>query len=181
MYNAIFLLSYVMAIRKIIYLPDPRLRQVNLPITEFNDELETLIEDMFETMYDAKGVGLAAPQIGVNLRLSVIDTIGDQSQQLVLVNPEIIHQEGAMEYMEGCLSVPGAYEKVIRAHTVTIRALDRTGQSFEMTADGLLGECFQHEIDHLNGKLFIDQLSPIKQAMARKKLEKFKRQHAKKT
>lgn len=170
-----------MTIRKIIYLPDARLRQANAPVTEFNQELETLIEDMFETMYDAKGVGLAAPQIGVNLRLSVIDTIGERQQQIVIINPEIIHKEGEMEYMEGCLSVPGAYDKVIRAHKVTVSALDRFGKSFEITADGLLGECLQHEIDHLNGKLFIDQLSPIKQAMARKKLEKFKRQHTKKS
>lgn len=167
-----------MTIRKIIYLPDARLRQPNAPITVFDDQLETLIEDMFDTMYHARGVGLAAPQIGVNLRLSVIDAIGDKKEQLVLINPEVIATEGEMEYMEGCLSVPGSYDKVIRAHQVTIRALDRKGQPYEMTADGLLGECFQHEIDHLNGKLFVDKLSPIKQAMIRKKLDKFKRQKA---
>ena len=169
-----------MAIRKVIYLPDPRLRKPNALITEFDEQLEILIEDMFETMYHENGVGLAAPQIGINIRLSVIDTIGDKSQQLVLVNPEIIHSEGEMEYTEGCLSVPSAYDKVIRAKTVTIRAQDRNGEYFEMTADGLLGECFQHEIDHLNGKLFIDKLSPIKQAIARRKLDKFKREQARK-
>jgi len=167
-----------MAIRKIIYLPDVRLRQNNAPITVFDEALQILIEDMFDTMYHAKGVGLAAPQIGVNLRLSVVDAIGDKTKQLVLINPEVIASEGQMEYLEGCLSVPGAYDTVIRATNVTIRALDRVGKPYEMSASGLLGECFQHEIDHLNGKLFIDKLSPIKQAMVRKKLEKFKRQKA---
>ena len=132
---------------------------------------------MFDTMYDAKGVGLAAPQIAVNLSLSVVDVIGDKQQQLVLVNPEIIASHGQMEYQEGCLSVPGAYDTVIRAEKVTIRAQDRFGVFFEMTAEGLLGECFQHEIDHLNGKLFVDLLSPFKRAMARKKVDKFKRQN----
>lgn len=167
-----------MALRKVIYLPDPRLRQPNAPIIHFDKALQTLIEDMFETMYHENGVGLAAPQIGINLRLSVIDTIGDKSQQLVLANPKVISTEGEMEYTEGCLSVPSVYDTVIRAKTVTIRAQDRHGEPFEMTADGLLGECFQHEIDHLNGKLFIDKLSRIKQVIARKKLEKFKREQA---
>lgn len=164
-----------MAIRKIIYLPDPRLRLVTKPVETFDEKLHVLIEDMFETMYDAKGVGLAAPQIAVNLCLSVIDVIGDKSQQLVLINPKIIASEGQKEYQEGCLSVPGAYDTVIRAEKVTIQAQDRHGKHFEMSAEGLLGECFQHEIDHLNGKLFVDLLSPIKRAMARKKLEKYKR------
>jgi len=166
-----------MAIRKIIYLPDPRLRQVSKPVEHFDETLQTLIDDMFDTMYEAKGVGLAAPQIGLCVRLSVIDVTGDKKQQLVLINPEIIASEGQKEYQEGCLSVPSAYDTVIRAEKVTIRALDRHGKSFEMTADGLLGECFQHEIDHLNGKLFIDLLSPLKRSMARRKLEKFKRIH----
>lgn len=165
-----------MAIRKIIYLPDPRLRQITKKVETFDDELQTLINDMFDTMYDAKGVGLAAPQIGISLCLSVIDVVGDKTAQLVLVNPEIIAREGQMEYQEGCLSVPGAYDTVIRAEKVTIRAQDRFGKPFEMSAAGLLGECFQHEIDHLNGKLFVDLLSPVKRAMARKKLDKFKRQ-----
>lgn len=166
-----------MAIRKIIYLPDPRLRLVTQPVKKFDNDLHALIEDMFETMYDAKGVGLAAPQIAVNLCLSVIDVIGDKQQQLVLANPKIITSHGLMEYQEGCLSVPGAYDTVTRAERVTIRAQDRFGATFEMTADGLLGECFQHEIDHLNGKLFVDMLSPFKRAMARKKVDKFKRQN----
>ncbi|KTC94316.1 peptide deformylase [Legionella erythra] len=169
-----------MAIRKIIYLPDAVLRQVAKPVEQFDDALQTLIDDMFETMYSVNGVGLAAPQIGVSLRLSVIDVIGDKKQQLVLINPEIIASEGQKEYQEGCLSVPGVYDTVVRADKVTIRALDRTGKSYEMTADGLLGECFQHEIDHLNGRLYVDLLSPLKRTMARRKLEKFKRQMARK-
>lgn len=167
-----------MAIHKIIYLPDHRLRQANARVEVFDEKLQTLIEDMFETMYDAKGVGLAAPQIGINLQLSVVDVLGDRTQQIVLVNPTIISSVGSMEYKEGCLSVPGTYDTVIRAESVTVKAQDRLGKPFEMSADGLLGECFQHEIDHLNGKLFIDLLSPIKRAMARKKLEKFKRQQS---
>lgn len=169
-----------MTIHKILYLPDPRLRQIAKPVLQFDDNLQCLIDDMFETMYDAKGVGLAAPQIGVDLRLSVIDVIGDQSEQLVLVNPEIIQAEGEKEYQEGCLSVPSAYDTVIRADKVVMRAQDRYGNFYEMSADGLLGECFQHEIDHLNGKLFVDLLSPLKRTMARKKLEKFKRNEARK-
>ncbi|GGI88523.1 peptide deformylase [Legionella impletisoli] len=165
-----------MAIRKIIYLPDPRLREVSADVETFDEELQTLIDDMFETMYDANGVGLAAPQIGINLRLSVIDVIGDKSQQLVIINPEIISTEGELEYQEGCLSVPGTYDTVVRAEKVTVKALDRFGKPFELEAQGLLAECLQHEIDHLNGKLYIDLLSPLKRALARKKLEKFKRQ-----
>lgn len=169
-----------MAIRKILYFPDERLRLIAKPVEVFDDTLQLLINDMFETMYDARGVGLAAPQIGVSLRLSVIDVVGDKSQQLVIANPEIIASEGETQYEEGCLSVPGAYDKVNRANQVTIKAQDRQGQWFEMTADGLLGECFQHEIDHLNGKLFIDLLSPLKRTMARRKLEKYKRQNERK-
>ncbi len=170
-----------MPIRKIIYLPDARLRKPNTNITSFDDALQSLIADMFETMYHAKGVGLAAPQIGVNLNLSVIDVTPDKQTQLVLANPEIIHREGEMEYTEGCLSVPESFDTVIRAERVTIRAQDRHGKFFEMTADGLLGQCFQHEIDHLNGKLFVDLLSPIKRALIRRKLDKYKRQLTRKT
>ncbi len=170
-----------MAIRKIIYLPDPRLRLVSAPIDKFDDKLHALIDDMFDTMYDAKGVGLAAPQIGINIRLSVVDVTGDKSQQLVLINPEIFAEEGQVKYQEGCLSVPSVYDTVIRAEKVTLRAQDKFGEWFEMQAEGLLGECFQHEIDHLNGKLFVDLLSPLKRSMARKKLEKFKRHQTQKS
>ncbi len=167
-----------MALRKVIYLPDARLRNKNAPIETFDGELDELISDMFETMYHTKGIGLAAPQIGVNLQLSVIDVEGDKKNQYVLANPKIIKSEGEILRQEGCLSVPGAYDSVMRAETVTIQAQDQTGKPFEMTADGLLGHCFQHEIDHLNGKLFVDYLSPIKRSMAQKKLNKFKRQQA---
>jgi peptide deformylase len=167
-----------MALHQIIYLPDARLRQKNARIETFDDKLQTLIDDMFETMYHAKGIGLAAPQIGINLQLTVVDVIGDKTQQYVLVNPEIFHAEGKMQCQEGCLSVPGAYDSVMRSEVVSVRAQDQTGKTFERTADGLLGHAFQHEIDHLNGKLFVDLLSPIKRAMAKKKLDKFKRQQA---
>ncbi len=164
-----------MAVRKILYLPDPRLRLVAKPVVDFDEQLQVLIDDMFDTMYSVRGVGLAAPQIGVSLRLSVIDVIGDKTQQIVIINPEIISAEGEQQFEEGCLSVPGAYDTVVRAERVTVKALDRTGTPFELTGDGLLGECLQHEIDHLNGKLFIDLLSPLKRNVARRKLEKFKR------
>lgn len=170
-----------MAIRKILYLPDSRLRNIAKPVETFDDKLQELIEDMFDTMYHARGVGLAAPQIGVGLRLSVIDIVGDKSEQLVIINPEILSAEGQKEYDEGCLSVPGAYDTVIRADKVKVKALDRNGKPFELEADGLLGECLQHEIDHLNGKLFVDLLSPLKRVMARRKLEKFKRNQARKS
>ncbi len=170
-----------MAIHKILYLPDPRLREISKPVVTFDEKLQTLIDDMFETMYDAKGVGLAAAQIGVCLRLSVVDVGADVKEPLVIINPEIIASQGSKEFEEGCLSVPGAYDTVIRAEKVTIRALDRQGKSFELSADGLLAECLQHEIDHMNGKLFVDLLSPLKKAMARKKLDKFKRQKARKS
>lgn len=170
-----------MAIRKIIYLPDPRLRKVSADVTDFDDKLQTLIDDMFETMYEAQGVGLAAPQIGINLQLSVIDVVGDKKNQLVIINPKVIEREGEEEFQEGCLSVPGAYDKVKRAKWVKVSALDRYGKPFEIEGDGLLGECLQHEIDHLNGKLFVDLLSPLKRNIARKKLEKYKRQEQKRT
>lgn len=170
-----------MAIHTIIYLPDSRLRDIAKPVLNFDDSLQTLIDDMFDTMYHARGVGLAAPQIGISLRLSVIDVDGDKKNQIVIINPEIIASEGEKEFEEGCLSVPGAYDTVIRSEKVTVKALDRTGKSFELKAEGLLAECLQHEIDHMNGKLFVDLLSPLKKAMARKKLEKFKRQNARRS
>ncbi len=165
-----------MTIRKIIYLPDARLRQPNANVTAFDEALQVLIADMFDTMYHAKGVGLAAPQIGVNLNVSVVDITHDKQSQLVLVNPEIIATSGSTEYTEGCLSVPESFDTVVRAESVTIRAQDRHGKTFEMTASGLLGQCFQHEIDHLHGKLYVDLLSPIKRALIRRKLDKYKRQ-----
>lgn len=170
-----------MAIRKILYLPDERLRKIAKPIETFDDDLQVLINDMFDTMYDARGVGLAAPQIGISLRLSVIDIIGDKTNQMVIINPEIVSSHGEKEFEEGCLSVPGAYDTVVRAEKVTVKALDRFGKPIEITGEGLLAECLQHEIDHLNGKLFVDLLSPLKRVMARRKLDKFKRQKARKS
>ncbi|HAT1787308.1 TPA: peptide deformylase [Legionella pneumophila] len=169
-----------MAIRKILYLPDERLRKIAKPVETFDESLQTLINDMFDTMYDARGVGLAAPQIGVSLRLSVIDIVGDKKEQIVIVNPEIVSSHGEKEFEEGCLSVPGAYDTVVRAEIVTVKALDRFGKPFEITGEGLLAECLQHEIDHMNGKLFVDMLSPLKRMMARRKLDKFKRLQARK-
>ena len=167
-----------MTIRKIVFLPAPVLRQVGKPVEKFDNALHKLIDDMFETMYAAKGVGLAAPQIGISLQLAVIDVSGDKTQQIVIANPRIIEREGEKTYQEGCLSVPGAYDTVVRADTVTVQAHDRDGKLFEITADGLLGECLQHEIDHLNGQLFVDLLSPLKRTMARRKMDKYLRNNA---
>ena len=164
-----------MTIRKVVYLPNPVLRQAGKPVEKFDDQLHALIDDMFETMYHTKGVGLAAPQIGISLQLAVVDVIGDKTQQFVLANPKIIATEGQKEYQEGCLSVPGAYDTVIRADKVILQAQDKFGEMFEMTADGLLGECFQHEVEHLQGKLFIDLLSPLKRGMARRRMDKYLR------
>lgn len=169
-----------MAILKIVYLPDHRLRARSSDVTEFDTALQQLIDDMFDTMYDARGVGLAAPQVGINKRLSVIDVTEDKSQPLVLINPEITQRHGETIFDEGCLSLPGSYDKVKRSTYVTVRALDRDGKSYELSADGLLAECIQHEIDHLNGVLFIDLLSPLKRDRARKKLEKYLRSMEKK-
>ncbi|OGV43348.1 MAG: peptide deformylase [Legionellales bacterium RIFCSPHIGHO2_12_FULL_42_9] len=164
-----------MTIRKVVYLPSPVLRKVGKPVEKFDVELHALIDDMFETMYHTKGVGLAAPQIGISLQLAVVDVIGDKVQQFVLANPKIIAAVGQKEYQEGCLSVPGAYDTVMRADKVTLQAQDKFGEVFEITADGLLGECFQHEVDHLQGKLFIDLLSPLKRGMARRRMDKYLR------
>ena len=169
-----------MAIHKIVFLPDPCLRALCIPVEEFNDELQQLIDDMFETMYSARGVGLAAPQIGINLRLAVIDVTPDKSKQFVLINPEILESHGEEIYDEGCLSVPSAYDTVTRAARVKMKALDRHGKEYVLEAEGLLCEAIQHEIDHLNGKLFVDLLSPVKRERARKKLEKYKREQARK-
>lgn len=161
-----------MAHLTILHFPDERLRTVAKPIEQVDDTLRSLIDDMFETMYDAPGIGLAATQVNVHYRLIVIDVSEEKDQPLVLINPEIIEKEGVEEMDEGCLSVPGIYEKVQRADRVKIRALDRNGESFELAADGLLAVCIQHEIDHLDGKLFVDYLSTLKRQRIKKKLEK---------
>ncbi|WP_018865476.1 MULTISPECIES: peptide deformylase [unclassified Thioalkalivibrio] len=161
-----------MAKREILHFPDPRLRLKAEPVAEVDDEIRTLVDDMFETMYAAPGIGLAATQINVQKRVLVADVSEDQSEPHALINPEILETSGEEEMDEGCLSVPGFYEKVQRADRIRVRALGRDGQPFELDIDGLLAVCIQHEIDHLDGKLFVDYLSSLKRSRIRKKLEK---------
>lgn len=164
-----------MAILDILHFPDPRLRQRAREVDRVDDAVRRLIDDMFETMYQAPGIGLAATQVDVHRRVVVIDISKDQDQPQVFVNPEILSRDGVEEMDEGCLSVPGYYERVQRAERVCVRALDRDGNAFEVDADGLLAVCIQHEIDHLDGKLFVDYLSQLKRQRIRKKLEKQRR------
>lgn len=160
----------------ILHFPDERLRTIAAPVEEVDDTLRQLIDDMFETMYDAPGIGLAATQVDVHKRLIVIDVSEEKNQPLVFINPEILESEGEEQMDEGCLSVPGIYEAVTRAEKIKVSALDRDGNPFELETDGLLAVCIQHEIDHLNGKLFVDHLSRLKQQRIKKKLEKLRRQ-----
>jgi peptide deformylase len=161
-----------MAILDILCFPDPHLRQVCEPVQKVDDEIRRLADDMLETMYAAPGIGLAAIQVNVHKRLIVVDISEDRSNPLCLINPEILVSEGEEEMQEGCLSVPGFFETVRRAEKVRVKALDRNGETLEFDADGLLAVCIQHEIDHLNGKLFVDYLSGLKRQRIRKKLEK---------
>ena len=156
----------------ILTYPDERLRTIAKPIAEVDDAIRATIDDMFETMYESEGVGLAATQVNVHKRLFVADCSAEQDEPLVFINPEITERDGEFTNEEGCLSFPGVYAKVERAGKVTVKALDRNGQTFTKTAEGLLAICIQHEIDHLNGKLFVDYLSPLKRDRIRKKLEK---------
>ncbi|MEJ2310506.1 MAG: peptide deformylase [Gammaproteobacteria bacterium] len=165
-----------MAKREILHFPDPRLRNVAEPVEVVDDEIRQLVDDMFETMYDAPGIGLASIQINVPRRVIVVDVSEDKSSPLCLINPEILSKEGEESMDEGCLSVPDIFETVKRAEKIRVRALDRDGNAFEMDADGLLAVCIQHEIDHLDGKLFVDYLSNLKRQRIRKKLEKQSRQ-----
>ena len=162
----------------IVKYPEPVLSQPGEPVNEFNDELRKLVADMFETMYAAQGIGLAAPQVAVSKRVTVIDlSMGkDPAQKLVLVNPEIIFQEGKQYEEEGCLSFPEIREKVVRAFKVKIRAQDENGEWFEMDGDELLSRAFQHEIDHLDGMLFIFRMSGLKRDMALRKIRKMQRE-----
>ncbi|MDN3638014.1 peptide deformylase [Simiduia curdlanivorans] len=168
-----------MAKLDILEFPDPRLRTLAKPVTDVNDEVRTLIDDMFETMYACPGIGLAATQINVHKRIVVIDISEEQNQPMVFINPtvDVLDQETG-SYDEGCLSVPGFYESVERPVHIRVKALDRDGKSFEMVPDGLLATCIQHELDHLNGKLFVDHISNLKRDRIRKKLEKQHRQQA---
>lgn len=163
-----------MAKLDILEFPDPRLRTVAKPVTQVDDRIRQLVEDMFETMYAAPGVGLAATQVNIHERVVVIDVSEDQSQPMVFINPEVtvLDEETLRDYDEGCLSVPGFYETVQRPEKVKIDALDRDGNAFTLEPDGLLAVCVQHELDHLNGKLFVDYVSPVKRQRIRKKLEK---------
>ena len=161
-----------MALLQILEYPDPRLRTKAQPVTEFNESLSKFIDDMFETMYAAPGIGLAATQVDFHRRLIVIDVSKDRNEPLVFINPEILSKEGVGVMEEGCLSVPGIFDDVQRAAKVRVRAQDRTGQVFERDLDDVLAVCLQHEMDHLDGKLFVDYLSDLKRERIRKKLEK---------
>ncbi|KPK56613.1 MAG: peptide deformylase [Thiotrichales bacterium SG8_50] len=161
-----------MAKLEILHYPDPRLRTKAAPVEQVDEEIRRLVDDMFETMYDAPGIGLAATQVNFHRRVIVVDVSESRDEPHVFVNPEIISRDGIEETEEGCLSVPGIYEKVQRAEQVRVRALNRDGETFELDADGLLAVCIQHEMDHLEGKLFVDYLSQLKQQRIRKKLTK---------
>ena len=165
-----------MALLPILEFPDPRLRTRAQPVQEVDAGLRKLIDDMFETMYAAPGIGLAATQVNVHKRVLVIDISEKHNEPLALVNPEIISRDGVEEAEEGCLSVPGIYDKVKRAERIRVRALNRDGKQIELDADGLLAVCIQHEMDHLDGKLFVDYLSDLKRTRIRKKLEKERRE-----
>jgi len=165
-----------MALLPILHFPDERLRRHALPVAEVDDDIRQLIDDMFETMYDAPGVGLAAPQVDVSKRVIVIDVSEDKNAPLALINPSVTLKAGIEEMEEGCLSVPGIYENVERASSVRVSFLDRDGKPCDIPADGLLAVCLQHEIDHLDGKLFVDYLTEMKRQRIKKKMEKARRQ-----
>jgi peptide deformylase len=167
-----------MSLLPILEYPDPRLRTKAQPVTVFDAALQTLIDDMLATMYDAPGIGLAASQVNVHKQLLVLDVSEEKNTPMVLINPRIVDSEGSQTYQEGCLSVPGIFADVDRADRITVESLDRHGQPQNIEADGLLAICIQHEMDHLVGKLFVDYLSPLKRDMVRKKLEKARRASA---
>ena len=161
-----------MSLLKILEYPNPRLRTKAKPISDFGKALQTQIDNMFETMYAAPGIGLAATQVDIHLQLFVLDVSEKKDEPLVFINPEIVELHGVEEMEEGCLSFPGVYATVERADSLSIKALNRTGESFEMDANELLAVCIQHELDHLQGKLFVDYLSALKRNRIRKKLLK---------
>jgi len=169
-----------MAILEILEIPDTRLRTVAKPVSAFDADLCQLIEDMTETMYEANGIGLAATQVDIHRRLLVLDVSEAQDQPRVYINPEIIASEGSETCEEGCLSVPGIYAEVSRAERIRVTAQKPDGSTFEEDLDGMHAICLQHEIDHLDGKLFVDYLSPLKQRMVTKKLEKQRKVNAQK-
>jgi len=159
-------------ILEILKYPDKRLRTVAKPVENVNSEIKKQVKDMFETMYDAPGIGLAATQVNFHQRLIVIDVSEECNEPLCLINPEIIEKNGEIEWEEGCLSVPNYYESVKRANEIKVSALNELGQSFEIEANEMLAVCIQHEMDHLNGILFVDHLSKLKQKRLKKKAEK---------
>ncbi len=161
-----------MPLLEILKFPDDRLRTKAKPVDAVTDEIKQLVDDMFETMYAAPGIGLAATQVNVHQRIVVIDVSAEKDQPLCLINPVITAKDGVEQYEEGCLSVPGIYETVERAERIEFKALNREGEAFAMDADDLLAVCVQHELDHLEGKLFVDYLSPLKRNRIKKKLEK---------
>ena len=167
-----------MALRTILEFPDPRLRTRAEPVTRFDAALGALIDDMLETMYAAPGIGLAATQVDVHKRLIVIDISEEHNEPLVLINPEILAREGEAQTEEGCLSVPGIFDEVKRAAKVRVRAQDRNGETFEGNYDDVLAVCIQHEMDHLEGRLFVDYLSDLKRERIRKKLDKDRKERA---
>jgi peptide deformylase len=170
-----------MALLSILEFPDKRLRTKAAAVAAVDDNIRKLVDDMLETMYKAPGIGLAATQVDVHKRVIVIDISEDKAAPLCLINPEILEKTGTEEMDEGCLSVPGIFEKVRRAEKVTVSALNREGEVYRLDADGLLAVCIQHEMDHLEGKLFVDYLSPLKRHRAKKKLEKERRLKADET
>jgi peptide deformylase len=161
-----------LSILTILEFPDERLRKKAMPVLKVDNTIKKLTDDMLETMYQAKGIGLAATQVNVQLRIVVIDISELKDSPLCFINPEIINREGVEESEEGCLSVPGFFEKVKRAERIKVKALDKNGQTFELEADDLLAVCIQHELDHLEGKLFVDYISSLKRERIKKKLEK---------
>ena len=164
-----------MALLPILEYPDPRLKKVAAPVKAVTPEIRKLVRDMAETMYQAPGIGLAATQVDVHRRVIVIDISEHKDELRVFINPEILAAEGEAECEEGCLSVPGYYDKVTRAARVQVRALDENGDAFEVDAEGLLAVCIQHEMDHLLGKVFVEYLSPLKRARLAAKLRKKQR------
>lgn len=168
-----------MAVLPVLEYPDPRLRKVAEPITEFTDELQTQIDDMLDTMYDENGLGLAATQVDYHYRLVVMDFSEERNEPLVFINPEFeVLDDTPNENQEGCLSVPGYYELIYRAAKVRVKALDRHGKPFQMEVDELMAVCVQHEIDHLDGKLMVDYLSPLKRNRIKTKLQKAQKKRA---
>ncbi|MFZ4211408.1 peptide deformylase [Pantoea endophytica] len=167
-----------MSVLQVLHFPDDRLRKIAAPVATVNADVQRIVDDMFETMYAEEGIGLAATQVDIHQRIIVIDVSENRDERLVLINPELLEKSGETGIEEGCLSIPEQSAVVPRAEWVKVRAQDRDGKSFELETDGLLAICIQHEIDHLDGKLFIDYLSPLKRQRIKQKLEKLARLNA---